>query len=187
MNSKKNQEIAELLNASQHGDKQAQDELLPHLYDQLHKLARSQMRNENLGHTLQATALVHEAYLKIAGYDPGTLNKTHFLALSAQAMRRLLIDHARSKRREKRGGDSVRVTLTDWTAPVSETEQELLELTEALEKLMQFDPRAANALELMYFAGLSYEEIASSLGVGRSTVYEDVKAAKAWLAQELGE
>lgn len=173
--------------ASQCGESSTLEALLPHHYDELHKIALSHMRKENLGHTLQATALVHEAYLKIANHDPDSMSRTHVLALSAQAMRRILIDHARSKRREKRGGEYTRVTLSDWTTPVSEFEQDILELHDALEKLAQFDSRAASAVELMFFAGLSYQEIAESLGVGRSTVYEDIKAAKAWLAIELSD
>ena len=181
-----NNQITQLLDAARAGDANARDLLLPRMYDELHVIARRHMRNENAGHTLQATALVNEAYLKLAGNQQVPENRAHFLALSAQAMRRILVDHARNKKREKRGGDLMQVTLTEWESSLSVTEDSILELDDALEKLAKFDERAEKAMVLMYFGGMTYEEIAKSLNVGRSTVFEDIKAAKAWLAVQMG-
>ena len=179
-------QVNSLLEAARRGDAAASERLLPKMYDELHRLARQQMYRENAGHTLQATALVNEAYLRMLGDAQVPENRTHFLALSAQAMRRILVDHARSKHREKRGGDLLQVTLNEWESGAAVNDQHLLELDDALEKLAEFDERAANAIELMFFAGMTYEEVAQTLGIGRTAVYEDVKAGKAWLALQMG-
>lgn len=179
-------EFTRLLTSARQGDEEAHQQLLPKVYEELRTLAQQYMRRENSGHTLQATALVNEAYLKLLG-APQANNRAHFLALSAQAMRRILVDHARSKNREKRGGDLVRVTLTDWQTIEQTTEQSILELDEALCRLSEFDQRAGMAIELLFFGGLTYEEIGEQLGTSKSTAYDDIKAAKAWLATQMGD
>lgn len=180
-----NGDFTRLLESARQGDEQASQQLLPQVYEELRTLARRQMQRENAGHTLQSTALVNEAYLRLMG-KPQAKNRAHFMALSAQAMRRILVDHARSKNREKRGGDLVRVTLVDWQPENQSTEQALLELDDALSRLSEFDDRAAKAIELLFFGGLTYEEIGEQLGISKSTAFDDIKAAKAWLASEMG-
>jgi len=180
----KENSVTQLVEQASKGDANASGELLPKMYDELRRLASFHMVSENKEHTLQATALVNEAYLKMLGNDATVLNRTHFMALSSQAMRRILVDHARGKNRQKRPGQYLHVTLSE-TAQLSVTDNGLLELNDALNQLAEFDERAAQAVELMFFSGLTYEETALHLGVGRSTIYEDVKAAKAWLAVKL--
>ncbi len=178
--------ITHLLTAAHAGDSRAQQQLLPKVYDELYQLASYQMRGESANHTLQPTALINEAYIKMLGDKRTPTNRVHFLAISAQTMRRILIDYARKKKSNKRGGDFVRVTLSDSASEFSHSDEQLVELNDALEKLSEFDPRAAKAIELMFFGGMTYEEIADCLSVARSTVFEDVKAAKAWLVAKLG-
>lgn len=176
----------ELLNAAALSEHNAADVLMPAIYAELREMAKVRLRSENSGHTLQATALVHEVYLKLAGSNQTPNNRQHFLALSAQAMRRVLVDHARGKRREKRGGALERVTLSELDTPVFLSDDDLIDLDNALAKLEGFDARAARAVELMYFCGLNYQEVGEVLGIGQSTAFDDVKAAKAWLAVEMG-
>lgn len=180
-------QITELLDAVRGGDKKAGEQLFPTMYHELRQLARYQMNSENTGHTLQATALVHEAYVKVLGDNRVPQDRAHFLAISAQAMRRILVDHARAKKSEKRGGELIQVTLNDCDLPQTENNAGLLELHDALTQLAEFDPRAAQAVEMKFFGGMTYEEIAESLGIGRSAAYEDIKAAKAWLAAQLAD
>ncbi len=175
-----------LLQAVGDGEPYAADVLGPTIYAELHSIAQRHMRQEKPGHTLQATALVNEAYLKLAGAGQIAQNKRHFLALSANAMRQVLVDHARAKSRAKRGGDPVRVTVTEWPDETVLSNEDIIDLDAALEKLWAFDERAARALELMYFCGMTYEEIGEALGIGQSTVFDDLKAAKAWLAVQMG-
>jgi len=180
------QNITQLLDSVRNGNDEAVGQLVPQLYSELHKLARYQMQGEQAGHTLQATALVNEAYIRLLKQESAPNNKAHFMALSAQAMRRILVDHARGRNREKRGGEYLQISLSDLDSDLNVTEQGLLELHDGLRKLAEFDERAEKALELMFFGGLTYEEIADVLSVGRSTIYEDIKAAKAWLAVQMG-
>ncbi len=175
-----------LLQAVGDGEPDAADALGPTIYAELHSIAQRHMRREKPGHTLQATALVNEAYLKLAGADQIPQNKRHFLALSANAMRQVLVDHARAKCRVKRGGEQVRVTMTEWPDETALSNEDIIDLDAALKKLWTFDERAARALELMYFCGMTYEEIGEALGIGQSTVFDDLKAAKAWLAVQMG-
>lgn len=179
-----NGEFTRLLESARQGDDRASQQLLPQVYKELRALAGKYMRQENAGHTLQSTALVNEAYLRLLG-TPEASNRAHFMALSAQAMRRILVDHARGKNREKRGGDLLRVTLADWQPDQHNTEEVLLELDDALSRLSMFDERAAKAIELLFFGGLTYEEIGEQLGISKSTAFDDIKAAKAWLASEM--
>jgi RNA polymerase sigma factor (TIGR02999 family) len=179
-------EVTQLIAAVREGDEAAHDLLIPKVYEELRRLAASHMRKERSDHTLQATALVNEAYLRMADGAAPVNDRVHFFALAAQMMRRILVDHARGKRREKRGGDLVRVTLSDTVFASPASEDGLIELDEALVRLANFDERAARAVELMFFGGLSYEETGAVLGVSKTTVYEDLKIAKAWLAKEMG-
>ncbi len=176
----------ELLAAARTGDRNTAHVLMPAVYVELRRMAERRMRNEDGGHTLQATALVHEVYLKLAGSEQIPSNREHFLALAAQAMRRVLVDHARGKKRGKRGGGMAQVTLSELDSLMCWSDGQLLDLDRALTKLETFDARSAQALELMYFCGLNYREIGEALGIGQSTAYDDVKAAKAWLADEIG-
>jgi RNA polymerase sigma factor (TIGR02999 family) len=177
-------QFTQLLHAARDGDNNARSQLLPQVYEELQTLARHHMRRENAGHTLQATALINEAYIRLQGVDEPN-DRAHFLALSAQAMRRVLVDHARSRKREKRGGDLLRVTLSDWQAETATSEDALVDLDDALRRLGAFDARPARAVELLFFGGLTYEEIGRELGISKSAAFDDIKAAKAWLAAEM--
>ncbi len=177
-------QFTQLLHAAKGGDATARNQLLPQVYEELRTLARHQMRRENAGHTLQATALINEAYIRLQGANEPN-DRAHFLALSSQAMRRILVDHARSKNRDKRGGDLIRVTLVDWQPDANASEDALLELDDALSRLSEFDARSAQAIELLFFGGLTYEEIGQELGISKSSAFDDIKAAKAWLASQM--
>lgn len=180
-------DVTQLLAAARSGDAAAHDLLLPQVYDELRRLAAGHMRRERAGHTLQATALVNEAYLRLAGAEVEASDRVHFFALAAQMMRRILVDHARSKRRDKRGGQQLQVTFDESVFISPESESAVIELDEALDKLAAFDERAAKAVELMFFGGLTYDETAEALGTSKTTVFEDLKLAKAWLAREMGQ
>lgn len=161
------------------------DALLPQLYDELRRLANKVMRGERADHTLEPTALVHEAYLRLAQV-PGieASNRGQFLALASRTMRRVLVDHARSRRAEKRGGQPVRVTLSEGAA-VAEQQFDLLALDEALERLETLDPQQVRIVELRFLTGLEVEEVAAALGISAATVKRDTAMAKAWLYREL--
>jgi RNA polymerase sigma factor (TIGR02999 family) len=176
--------VTRLLADWQAGDKSAFDQLAPHVYDELRRVAASYMRRENAGMTLQTTALVNETYLKLAAAKLSFEDRSHFFALAARMMRRILVDHARNKRAAKRGGGAQQITF-DEAAIVGQPDDELLEIDEALTKLATFDARMAKAIELRYFGGLGYEETAMAMNISVTTLYEDLKLAKAWLKREL--
>lgn len=165
------------------------EELLPLVYDELRHLARHYMAGERPGHTLQPTVLVHEAFLRLVDRPMADWRgRTHFLAVGARVMRRLLIDHARGRGRQKRGGGLCRVTLTDWRQPSGDGDldpPELLDLDAALERLARVDGRAARVVELRFFGGLTVAETAEALGVSKRTVEQDWTHARAWLRREL--
>jgi RNA polymerase sigma factor (TIGR02999 family) len=168
------------------GDPNAASRLLPLVYDQLRALAGRHMRRERPDHTLQPTALVHEAYLRLIDGERISLKgKTHFFALAAMQMRRILADHARARNAAKRGGTARRVTLSSAAAFIPGGVVDMLALDEALEKLSRESPRQSRVVELRYFGGLSVEEAARALEVSESTVKGDWRVAKAWLAREL--
>ena len=176
----------ELLRAWSQGDESARDRLIPILYGELHRLARRYMRQERPDHTLQATALVNEAYLRLVDVNRiEWRNRTHFLALAAQTMRRILIESARSRHRQKRGAGAVRVDLDDIPELPEPEERSLVALSEALSALAAFDPRMSQVVELRFFGGLTVEETADVLNVSPETVMRDWKTAKAWLLREL--
>src|SRR6266478_1679482 len=176
------QEVTQLLRDWSGGNEGALEKLIPLVQPELHRLAHYYMSRERAGHTLQTTALLNEAYLQLTDKtQPQWQNRTHFMAVAAQLMRRIMVDHARARHALKRGGAAQRVTL-DETALVTETRAtELLALDEALENLAAFDPRMSKIVEMRYFGGLSTEEIAEVLKVHPNTVTRDWSAAKAWL------
>ncbi|HJZ76916.1 MAG TPA: sigma-70 family RNA polymerase sigma factor [Vicinamibacterales bacterium] len=176
----------ELLRAWSQGDESARERLIPLLYDELYRLARRYMRQERPDHTLQATALVNEAYLRLIDVNRVEWrNRTHFLALAAQMMRRILVESARNRRRQKRGGDAVRVSLDDLGDVPEPKERDVVALSDALAALATFDGRMSQVVELRFFGGLSVEETANVLHVSPETVMRDWKTAKAWLLREL--
>jgi RNA polymerase sigma factor (TIGR02999 family) len=193
-------EVTRLLNLVREGDQQAAAELLPVVYQELRRLARSRMAAERAGHTLQATALVHEAYLRLVGDEArdGALSgsgasawdcRGHFFAAAAEAMRRILIEHARAKKAIKRGGNRTQVEL-DYALPPIVTPagniEDLLEVNDALDKLGQAHPEKAELVTLLYFAGLNLEDAAAVQGVSRTTAYRHWLFARAWLFDAMG-
>jgi len=180
-------EITQMLREWSDGKPEALENLLPLVYAELHRQAASFLRKERPGHTLQTTALIHEAYLKLIDRrDVIWESRTHFFAVAAQAMRRILVDYARAKHREKRGGDNVKLSLEEATVVAAkEKGVDLIALDEALTKLAERDKQQASVVELRYFSGLSLEETAEALHVSRATVARDWEAARAWLHREL--
>jgi RNA polymerase sigma factor (TIGR02999 family) len=180
-------EITQILQELSEGKRDAVDQLIPLVYDELRRQAARYLRRERPDHTLQATAVVHEAYLKLIDQnDVKWESRTHFFAIAAQAMRRILVDHARTKYRDKRGGDALKVTF-DEALPVAAEEKsvDLIALDEVLTRLDAKDKQQVRIVELRYFAGLSLEETADALGISRATAARDWKVAKAWLHREL--
>ncbi len=168
------------------GESAAADRLLPMVYDELRTLADRYLRRERSGHTLQATALVHEVYLRLVGQERANWQgRTHFMAVGAEAMRRVLIDHARSRGRQKRGGDRSRVTLTGLELEGRDDAAEAAALSDALERLNELDPQQARIVRLRFFAGLSVDETAALLELPKRTVERNWAHARAWLAREL--
>ncbi len=173
------------------GDDGAADRLLELVYPELHRMAERQMRREREGHTLQPTALVHEAYLKLVDQSRvDWRNRAHFLGVAAQAMRRLLVDHARGRSRDKRGGGATLVEIDSAAgqaaAAVPARSVDLLALDQALERLAALDVTQARLVELRFFGGLSVEEAAEALGISTATAGRDFRSARAFLARELG-
>ena len=179
--------ITQMLRDWGEGRSEALDELLPHIYNELHRQAAAYLRRERPNHTLQTTALVHEAYLKLIDQKQVEWkSRGHFFALAAQAMRRILVDHAKSRHREKRGGPNEDVPLEDELLAVAEeTNIDVIALDEALSRLAKFDPQQERIVEMRYFAGLSLDETAAAIGISRATAARDWAVAKAWLHREL--
>jgi RNA polymerase sigma factor (TIGR02999 family) len=179
-------EITELLAEWREGSQSALDELYPLVYDELHRLARRYMSRERKGHTLQTTALINEAYVRLVDQkNVHWANRSHFFAISAQIMRRILIDHARRHAYAKRGGGARQVSLEEAATVVPNKSEELLRLDEALKSLAEMDPRRSQVVELRYFGGLNNEEIAGVLHISENTVTRDWNMARAWLYQQL--
>src|SRR5262245_4381656 len=179
-------DVTRLLEAAVAGDRRAADDLLPVVYDELRKLAAARLAAEQPGHTLDATALVHEAYLRLVG-DQRFDGRGHFFAAAAEAMRRVLVDRARDKARHKRGGGLQQIDLTDVPGRADDDPNLLLSLDEALERLAAEDPAAAGVAKLHLFAGLSIDEAATALGISRATAYRNWTYARAWLQDALDE
>jgi RNA polymerase sigma factor (TIGR02999 family) len=179
-------EIASILSAIEQGEPKAADQLLPLIYDELRKLAAQKLAQEKPGQTLQATALVHEAYLRLVGtQDPGWNSRGHFFAAAAEAMRRILVENARRKDRLKRGGGRARIDVEDLDLATPQEPKELLALDEALTRLAVADPQAAELVKLRYFTGLSLKRAAEMLGVAPRTADFLWAYAKAYLLKEL--
>jgi RNA polymerase sigma factor (sigma-70 family) len=197
--------ITQLLAAIDQGQPQAAEQLLPLVYDELRRLARAKLAQEKPGQTLQATALVHEAYLRLVGRESGVgssddvsnpspdprlptpafASRGHFFASAAEAMRRILVEAARRKRRLKHGGDHERQPLEEDALALPEVDEDLIELDAAIDKLAQKDPRKAELVKLRYFAGLTQQQAAAALGIGVSTADRDWAYARAWLFREV--
>ncbi len=180
------QDVTGLLLEWQQGDGDALDKLTPLVYDELRRIAHRYMQQERGGHTLQTTALVHEAYVRLVGGQKiEWQNRAHFYGVVAQVMRHVLIDHARRLQYIKHGGDAQRISLEDVAVMPHARAAELLALDEALDELARLDPRKARVVELRYFGGLSIEETADVLDISAMTVRRDWRAAKAWLYRAL--
>ena len=174
--------ITQLLVAWSEGDRAALDELMPLVHAELRRIARNYMRGERKGHTLQTTALINEAYLRLVDQKQVRWqNRAHFLAIASEMMRRILVDYARRRQFQKRGGGAIQVTLSDAAEVVNERSPDLVALDEALTSLAEFDPRRSRVVELRFFGGLSIEETAEVLKVSPTTVERDWTIAKAWL------
>ena len=180
------EQMTQILEQIKGGDQKAADKLLPLVYDEFRALARHYLNQERPNHTLQPTALVNEAYMKLVDQTRvDWQGRSHFFAVAAQAMRRILVDHARSRQRDKRGGGRARVALDEAVALAPEKDEDVLALDEALEKLAKLDERQAKVVELRFFGGLSVDEVAEALGVSKRTVEGDWTFARAWLSREL--
>jgi RNA polymerase sigma factor (TIGR02999 family) len=179
-------DVTALLMAWGCGDEEALARLTPLVYNELHRVAGAYMRREHAGHTLQTTALVNEAYIRLV--DSSRVrwqNRAHFFAIAAQLMRRILVDFARSRGYQKRGGAWKRVTLVDGLGAAANVDCDLIAIDDAIEDLAKLDPRKARVVELRFFGGLSLEETAEALQVSTDTIGRDWRAAKAWLKREL--
>jgi RNA polymerase sigma factor (TIGR02999 family) len=180
-------DVTQILSDIEHGDPAAADRLLPLVYDELRKLANAKLANEKPGQTLQATALVHEAYLRLVGSEPTQQwdNRWHFFAAAAEAMRRITIDRARDKKRLKRGGDFHRIDLEQAEIELDSNEDHLIALDEALGELEREDEVAAQVVKLRFFAGLKQREVAAALGISLRTAERQWAFAQAWLYDRL--
>jgi RNA polymerase sigma-70 factor, ECF subfamily len=175
--------VTKLLHAWRGGDREALDRLIPLVHGELHRLAAGHMRSERPDHTLQTTALVDEAYLRLVDAEVDWQDRAHFLAVAATVMRRVLVDHARGRDRGKRAG--VKITLEEGALISPSASDDMLALDEALSRLAENDERAAKAVELHYFGGLTYREIGEVMEVSEATVDRDLRLARAWLYKEL--
>jgi len=179
-------EITKLLQGWQSGDRAALDALVPVVYEELRHLARCQLRKERPDHTLQSTALVHEAYFRLVGQNlPQWESRTHFFAIAAQLMRQILVDYARRRRASKRGSGVCMLILNDALALPQGKDVDVIAVDDALNALAEIDPRQSRVVELRFFAGLSLEEISEVMGIATATVQRDWTAARAWLHREI--
>ena len=180
------QNVTQLLMDWGSGDKEALDKLLPVVYDELRKQAARYLRRERAGHTLQTTALIHEAYLRLVDQkNVHWQNRAQFFGLAAQLMRRILVDHARTKKRAKRGGSDIRVSLTGAKILAKSEDLDVVALDEALDRLAEIDEQQSKIVELRFFSGLTVEETAEVLSISPATVKRNWSMAKAWLHREL--
>jgi RNA polymerase sigma-70 factor (ECF subfamily) len=177
--------ITRLLHQSQGGNKAAFDELIPVVYEQLYRLASRRLSSERPGHTLRTTEIVNEAYLRLVDADVNWNDRAHFYAIAAQVMRRILIDYAKSRKREKRGGEYEKVPLDSAFELGVPSASNLLEVNEALDRLSAKDERKGRIIELLVFGGLTYDEAAAAVGISAATLHRELKLAKAFLYREL--
>jgi len=179
-------EVTRILDALKRGDAHAAEELLPVVYAELRRLAAQKMASEAPGQTLQPTALVHEAWLRLTGNEARKWNdRSHFFAAAAEAMRRILVDNARRKRTQRRGGGGQRVELPEIASAVTEPDDKVLAVNEALEKFARLDPEKAELVKLRYFVGMTVEEAAEALGMSERTAKRHWTFARAWLHEEI--
>jgi RNA polymerase sigma factor (TIGR02999 family) len=179
-------DVTRILNAIERGDAKATDELLPLVYEELRVLAAQKLSREKPGQTLQATALVHEAYLRIVGDEPaGWDSRGHFFAAAAEAMRRILVENARRKQSQKHGGVQERVCLDTLTLSITGPSEDIVAVSEALDKLAASDPAVVDLVKLHYFSGLTLDQVAQLRGIGRRTVVKYLAYARAWLHREV--
>ena len=177
-------EITQMLSRWQGGEAEALNELLPLVYDELSRIARREFHGQPPGHTLQPTALINEAVLRLVDSEISWRDRCHFLAVMTTTIRWVLVDHARARQREKRGGEAVRVTLSENFAG-AEPAVDLLDLDEAMTALKAHDERKARIVELHYFGGLKYDEMAVALGLSEATVHRELRFSRAWLKDRL--
>jgi RNA polymerase sigma factor (TIGR02999 family) len=180
------QDVTQLLVQCRQGNRQALDELMPLVYNELRAVARRYLARERPGHTLQSTALVNEAYMKLVGQrDVQWQNRAHFFGVAAQLMRRLLVDHARRRKRAKRGSGGTRITLVEGLASVEPVDLDAIALDDALKSLEQLDPKKGRLVELRFFGGLTIEETAEVMGTSAGTVKREWQFAKVWLYRHM--
>ncbi|MBV8068730.1 MAG: sigma-70 family RNA polymerase sigma factor [Acidobacteriaceae bacterium] len=177
--------VTRLLRAWSGGSREALDQLMPLVYNQLRALAARCLASERPGHTLHATALVNEAYFRLVGADVNINDRIHFYAVAARLLRHILVDHAKAHNRQKRGGGAPRLSLDEACYIGADAPGGMLELNEALERLAAHDARKCEIVEMLYFGGLTYEETASLLNISPATVHRELRMAKAWLHREL--
>lgn len=182
---KASESITRMLRQWRDGDEEALTQLMPVIYDDLRRLARMELKRDRAGHSLQPTELVHDAYARMLDLELSWQDRLHFRRMVGITMRRVLIDHARARRTEKRGGDVVKVTLSEINGQPLAPATDMVDLHEALERLSATEPRLGQAIELCYFGGMSYAEIAECLGISRATVDRDLRFARAWLRRAL--
>jgi len=180
------QQITQLLVQWGNGDQKALEDLMPLVYNELHRMAKRYMNRQDSGHTMQTTELIHEAYLKLAGNEEKDWkNRSHFFGVASQAMRHILVDYARSKNSQRRGGLQEKITLAENAMVSSNQADEIIALNDALSKLAKFDQRKSRVVEMKFFGGLSFEEIAEVLQMSIITVQRDWSFAKNWLSNEI--
>jgi RNA polymerase sigma-70 factor, ECF subfamily len=177
--------VTVLLRQWSEGNQEALDQLMPIVYAQLRKLAANSLKGERPNHTLRATELVHEAYLRLVGSETPWQNRVHFYAVAATVLRHILVDHAKANRRHKRGGDVEKIPLDEAVLVGPEASSEVMSLDEALKRLALTDARKSRIVELTFFGGMTLEEIAAVLNISDKTVHRDLRVAKAWLHREL--
>jgi RNA polymerase sigma factor (TIGR02999 family) len=179
------QQFTQLLHEWNDGKKEALDQLMPIIYDELRKLAKRYLYSERRDHTLRATALVNEAYVRLVQSDATYQDRVHFYAVAAKTLRHILVDYAKARKRNKRGGGVENMPIDEAILVGPESDKGLVELDDALNGLAEHDPGKAKIVELVFFGGLTYEEAADVLGSSRATVFREMKMAKAWLHREL--
>jgi RNA polymerase sigma factor (TIGR02999 family) len=179
-------DVTRILNAIEQGDVRASDELLPLVYDELRIIAARKMSHEPPGQTLQATALVHEAFIRLVGNEPASWdNRDHFFLAAAEAMRRILVENARRKKSQKRGGGYERVNLDELTISITGPSDDIITISEAVDRLSAKDSEVADLVKLHYFSGLTLDQVAQFRGIGRRTVVKYLSYARAWLRREI--
>jgi len=179
-------DVTRILNAIEHGDVRASDELLPLVYDELRIIAARKMSHEPPGQTLQATALVHEAFIRLVGNEPASWgSRDHFFLAAAEAMRRILVENARRKKSQKRGGGYERVNLNELTITITGPSDDIIVVSEAVDRLSAKDLAVADLVKLHYFSGLTLDQVAHLRGIGRRTVVKYLSYARAWLRREI--